>query len=470
MAGVAATAQQESAMDRSKVEAWTRFHDQVIGRGPQWPRELWFAAVEDALAAALGPDTQAVQDYRRDVAELLRIERETERSDRDEERLRQLAAQIREAIGMADGALRSGPGPEAPAAESGVAGVRRLVLAGTGLVRSWTGSSYWVAAASRLAFGLAMFGAGLLGASYFYEGRLTAQLDRQLASFKEDVERRVAGLGQSRNAGIAPAGRPDGQLLALRDELTGNVRQFSAVMADTIDAMDALRQNAIGELERRLDQRAGDIARRLGDLHQRADLLDRGLDQVSKQLAAFERRLPELGQRLNRGSAHLQQAEPAFASTSKDLADLQSQGVWLAGPIWQGGLEPVSLGHAITDEVFAATVAKADFAAPRGGDAIDRARAEAMRRLEAEKAAAIKAVSGARQEHLRRLAGEVTAIRAELDRTRARLIAGWQAMDRRTGDRHREMLASLDEYAAKIETQVSGFVRALEMMIAQGRS
>ena len=70
-------------MDRSKVEAWTRFYDQVIGRGPQWPRELWFAAVEDALAAALGPEAQAVQEYRRDVAELLRIEREAERSDRE---------------------------------------------------------------------------------------------------------------------------------------------------------------------------------------------------------------------------------------------------------------------------------------------------------------------------------------------------------------------------------------------------
>jgi hypothetical protein len=470
MAGLASTAQQEGAMDRSKVEAWTRFHDQVIGRGSQWPRELWFAAVEDALAAALGPDAQPVQDYRRDVAELLRIERETERVDRDEERLRQLAAQIRHAIGLVDGALRSSPAPKAPAAEGEVPAGHRLALAGSGFVRSWTSSSYWMAAASRLAFGLAMSGAGLLGASYFYEGRLTAQLEGQLAAFKAEVEQRVAGLGQGRNAGIAPADRPDGQLLALRDELTSNVRQFSAVMADAIDAMDALQQNAMVELERRLDQRAGDIARRLGDLHQRADLLDRGLDQVSRQLAAFERRLPELGQRLDRGSAQLQQAKPAFASISKDLADVQAQGSWLAGPLWQVGIEPASLGHAITEEIFATTVAKADLAAPRGGDAIDRAQAEAMRRLEAEQAAAIEALAAARQEHLARLAGEVTAIRTELEGKRASLIAGWQAMDRTTGERQRELLASLDEYAAKIETQVSGFVRALELMIAQGRS
>jgi hypothetical protein len=469
MAGGAA-AQQEGAMDRSKVEAWTRFYDQGIGRGRQWPRELWFAAVEDALAAALGPDAQAAQDYRRDVAELLRIEQKAERSERDEERLRQLTEQIRHAIGMVDGAIRSSSAGEAAVADGEVPVGRRFVLAGIGLTRPWLGSSYGMAIGSRVAFGLAMFGAGLLGATWFYEGRLGTQLDRQLAAFKEDVERRVAGLEPGRNAGVNLTGRAEGQLLALRDELTGNVREFSAVMADAIGAMNALRQNAIVELERRLDHRAGDIARRLGDLHQRADLLDRGLDQVSKQLAAFERRLPELGHRLDRKDARLHPATPALARTAKDLAEVPAQGFLVAGPTWQSGLEPISLGHANTDGVFAYTVEKPDLVTLSDRDAIDRAEAQALRQLEAERAAAIAALSRARQEHLEVLAGEVAAMRSELDRTRAGLIAGWQTMDRTAGKRQRELLASLDAYAGKIEAQVGGFVRALETMIAQDRS
>jgi hypothetical protein len=256
----------------------------------------------------------------------------------------------------------------------------------------------------------------------------------------------------------------------LRDELTGNVREFSAVMADAIGAMDALRQNAIVELERRLDRRAGDIARRLGDLHQRADLLDRGLDQVSKQLAAFERRLPELGHRLDRKNARLHPAAPARARTAKDLADVPAQGFLLAGPTWQRGLEPVSLGHAITDGVFAYAVEKPGLATLSDRNAIGRAEAQALRQLDAERAAAIAALSLARQEHLEALAGEVAAMRSELDRTRASLIAGWQSMDRAAGKRQKELLASLDEYAARIETQVGGFVRALETMVAQDRS
>ncbi|MGH6915064.1 MAG: hypothetical protein ACREH3_15340, partial [Geminicoccales bacterium] len=346
-------------MDRAKVEAWTRFHDQVIGRGSKWPRELWFAAVEDALAAALGPDAQGVEGYRRDVAELLRIEREASGFSRDEERIGQLTAQIRQTIGTVDEAMRARPAPAANQPETDAAS-RRSSRA------SWWGASWWVATAGRLAFGLAMFGAGVLGTSYVFESRLAAQLDRQLATFREDLDQRVSDLETDMHDRISPADRLNDRLDALHDELAEDIRQFSAIMAGTIDAMAELRENAVVELERRLDERGGDIARRLGDLHQQADLLGRGLDQVSKQLAAFERRLPELGDGLDRLAARLQPQ--------------------------QASLGQAALGPAMTDGIFARTTGKADPIALRGADVIDRASAQAIDRLEAERDAAIGAL------------------------------------------------------------------------------
>ena len=48
-------------MDPAKVEAWQRFRDQVLSRS-DWPRRLWFAAVEDALRAAFGADSRLLAE------------------------------------------------------------------------------------------------------------------------------------------------------------------------------------------------------------------------------------------------------------------------------------------------------------------------------------------------------------------------------------------------------------------------
>ncbi|MGH6915241.1 MAG: hypothetical protein ACREH3_16245, partial [Geminicoccales bacterium] len=84
--------------------------------------------------------------------------------------------------------------------------------------------------------------------------------------------------------------------------------------------------------------------------------------------------------------------------------------------------------------------------------------------------AAIGALANARQEHLARLAEEVAATRTELDGTRARLMASWQEMDRTVSERQGQLLAGLEDYAARIASQVEGFVKALDGMIAQSRS
>ena len=107
-------------MDPAKVKAWQRFYDQVLS-GSDWPRGLWFAAVEDALRAAFGADSRLLADYRADVAELLRLERAASGSYHDEKRRAQLEAQIKRLIELADETMHAGRGAGEPAPAATIA-------------------------------------------------------------------------------------------------------------------------------------------------------------------------------------------------------------------------------------------------------------------------------------------------------------------------------------------------------------
>ena len=53
-------------MKLGAIEAWDRFCEQVL-RQTDWPRDLWLAAVDDALAAALPAGSELLEDYRQTV-------------------------------------------------------------------------------------------------------------------------------------------------------------------------------------------------------------------------------------------------------------------------------------------------------------------------------------------------------------------------------------------------------------------
>ena len=158
-------------MDPAKVEAWQRFYDQVLSRS-DWPRGLWFAAVEDALRAAFGPDSRLLADYRSDVDELLRLERTASGSYHDEKRRGQLEAQIKRLINLADEtvlqAAASQEVPPAPLASKAAAARPRLALG-----PAWS-----------LASVVVLLLAGIGGAVAYYELRMAAQADRQLAQLR----------------------------------------------------------------------------------------------------------------------------------------------------------------------------------------------------------------------------------------------------------------------------------------------
>ena len=57
------------------LETWERFYERVVVRGCDWPRNLWLAAVEDGLSAALPAQSRLLVQYRQDVAELRALQK-----------------------------------------------------------------------------------------------------------------------------------------------------------------------------------------------------------------------------------------------------------------------------------------------------------------------------------------------------------------------------------------------------------
>lgn len=56
---------------------------------------------------------------------------------------------------------------------------------------------------------------------------------------------------------------------------------------------------------------------------------------------------------------------------------------------------------------------------------------------------------------------------AELERTRAGLIAAWQELDRSAHARHEGLLAKLDGYASSLEERVRALLEAVDVLVAE---
>ena len=101
------------------LETWERFYERVVKRGSDWPRNLWLAAVEDGLRAALPAQSRLLAQYRQQVAALGELERAGPGSYRDSTRMAQLEADIMRLIGLADQAIREeSAGSEEPAEQA----------------------------------------------------------------------------------------------------------------------------------------------------------------------------------------------------------------------------------------------------------------------------------------------------------------------------------------------------------------
>lgn len=305
-------------MGPAGVEAWQRCLDEVVANRAAWPGNLWFAAVEDGLVAGLGRDASLVAAFRRDGAEFVELER-TRRpgSWQDEQRIAQLEAQIQATLRQADESIR---GPALPRLRVAVrdhepaAGHRDRARA----------EPLWGRALRAGCFGLFLVGSGLLGGIYLYDARLVRQVDLEVGQHVAELRDSLAQAETNLAAAMASFDQESERVGRMQVELAADADQLGAKMAEALRVMMTLSETAIAEVEERLAQETNAVTVVVERLQQRGGDLDRGLDQVSIDLAALEQRLPELDRSFAAIDASLEEGRSKLAETVDQVVELQS--------------------------------------------------------------------------------------------------------------------------------------------------
>jgi hypothetical protein len=481
----------EETMEPAKNKAWHRFREQLL-HDHGWPREVWFTEIEDGLRAALGDASPLLSEFRRDRAELEMLERQASGSYQDERRIGQLEEQIRQLAALADRtATRINPDP-APPRQAAPEPFRPTLEA----VPPPPGRYDWPRRVLVLAFGMMLVALGAAGASFYYETQRTAEAERQMARIDQLLEQQAAGLraeldqrlaadreGSSetpdalRARSAAAARALDGlsldvsslgmRLPVLGNELDG-IAADAGQMADDLaraDAeVDSLRA-ASAELTAWLAQQQDELERivqgrreSLSDITGRVQGLAVDADLSQTLLTDLKRALVESLHQAGQDGETLRNAVEEMRATGLEVAKLMD-----------GAEAKVQAAQATMqrkiDEMLSNVAEQADLAVLRGNDVIGRAEGEIARRVEATSTAALDAIVEEREAQLAALAQQVSATQAELERTRASLLASWRRMDQSVIERQTAVLTSLDAYAGTIGVRVEELLQALDVIV-----
>jgi uncharacterized phage infection (PIP) family protein YhgE len=502
-------------------ESWEQFYDRVVVRGRNWPRSLWFAAVEDGLRAALPAHSPLLAQYRKEIGELSEIERAGAASHHDTTRVQQLEAEIKRLIGIADQSIRESA-DQPPA-------------------RSQARIGFWLGA---LTLGTIVFCGGLLGATYHLQQRATERMQLDIAALQQRLMEQAAGQRSALELRIRSVDRVKEELLALQGELRANVDEFNKLMSASLRSLSTVGDSAIADLERQAldpDRESGETT---DGLRERAATLERQLDQVDGSLSMLAQRLPELDSGANRLAERLEATAAGFERVEAQVATIQAQApelaLWLEGQrqalaqdlegrgasLGELGAEITALRAALEDSrgqlgdvtgslegdlarvkqqgvdlkqalgqvraaeqqasalisqvdaefktaqekvdgLLAQLAEQSERAVQRTDEIIERAEAEATRRLETATNEAIDGLSQAHEAQLAELKTWASKVQAELEQTRAALEAGWRDMDKAVAERQSKALTDLDQYAAALEVRVQEFLKALDVIAAR---
>jgi uncharacterized phage infection (PIP) family protein YhgE len=312
----------ENAMGSVTLETWERFYDRVVVRGSDWPRNLWFAAVEDGLSAALPAQSRLLVQYRQDVAELRDLERTASGSYRDATRMAQLEAEIMRLIGIADQSIR----------EQNLTVDEQHEPALPPPLQDRPRIGFWLGA---LILGVIMLCGALLGVTYYYQQRMTERMERDLVALQQRLIAQAADERAALEVRIRSADRIRENVGALQAELRANVDEFNQVMSASLRSMTALSDGGITGLERQLPYQGSDLGEALNGLRERAATLGRQLDQVDHGVNVLAQRLPDLERGSNRLAERLEAATAGFERVERQVATIQAQApevaLWLEG-------------------------------------------------------------------------------------------------------------------------------------------
>jgi hypothetical protein len=309
-------------MDSVTLGTWQRFYDRVVLAGSDWPRNLWFAAVEDGLSAALPAQSRLLAQYRQDVAELRELERTTTGSFRDSTRMAQLEAEIMRLIGIADQSIRE---------QSASLGAQHEPAAPPpSQERPRIG--FWLGA---LILAVIMLCGALLGVTYYQHQRMTERMEQDLAALRHRLLAQTADERAALEVRIRSADRVRENLGALQAQLRASVDEFNRMMSTSLRSIAALGDSRITGLERDLLQQHGDIRKALEGLRERAAALGRELDRVDHGVDVLAQRLPDLDRGSDRLAERLELTAAGFERVESQLATMQAQApqiaLWLEG-------------------------------------------------------------------------------------------------------------------------------------------
>jgi chromosome segregation ATPase len=296
------------------LAAWERFYERVVARGGDWPRALWFAAVEDGLKGALSESSQLLAEYRRHIAEWRQLEGSAAGTHRDARRLAQLEADIMRLIGYANQVVRDKaaggtlqPEPSAVPPEP---------------IRSRPG--IWLGA---MTAAVILFCGVVLGATYYQNYRMIQQAQRQLAGLEQRLSAEVADRGAALEARLGSVDRVREEIAGLQAELRAGVGEFSQVISESMRSRTAIGSGRGTGPQAAAD---GDLVAALSDLRTRAAAATRDLGQIEARLASATERLPGLDDDIGRVAAQLDGAEEQIGEVTRRLATLKAQAPQLA--------------------------------------------------------------------------------------------------------------------------------------------
>jgi hypothetical protein len=226
------------------LDTWERFYERVVKQGNDWPRNLWLAAVDDGLRAALPAQSRLLVQYRQDVAALRELERAAPGSYRDSTRMAQLEADIMRLIALADEAIReeSAAVPEMP---------ERPVPPPA---RSHPRIGFWL---GTLILGVITLCGALLGVTYYQQLRMGARMQHDLTALQDRLLEQAADQRAALEVRIRSAEARQQTFGALQAELRANVDEFNKLLSAALRSMTALGDSVTPGHERRLASSTG---------------------------------------------------------------------------------------------------------------------------------------------------------------------------------------------------------------------
>ncbi len=247
--------------------------------------------------------------------------------------------------------------------------------------------------------------------------------------------------------------------------MAANAQQLHTQLDQSTAAIDAVKTGA-PELITWMDQQKGRFGQDLNERKAKLDALttevrdlESAVEQSRARLKGFNDSLDQDLERAKRDGAALESAVQDLHGTGQQVAQL------LAGADAKVEATDQAMQKKI-DQILSQVAEKADLAVLRSQDVIRRAQGEVTRKLQGESQQALDDLSKARTAQIEELAKRASATQAELERTRAGLLASWETMDQAVAERQSQVLTGLDGYAETIQARVQDLLKALDVKVA----